>query len=126
MNTPISTLMQRRVWSVGMDDTVAQVDALLARHELSWAPVLDAGRVVVGVISASDLLQFHAQGRDADKTQAWQLCTYKPISFDEATPIRDVARAMVAQRIHHVVVTGPTGLAGVVSSLDFVRTFVET
>jgi signal-transduction protein with cAMP-binding, CBS, and nucleotidyltransferase domain len=80
---------------------------------------------VVGVISASDLLQFHAQERDSDKTRAWQLCTYKPISVDEATPLRDVARAMVAQGIHHVVVTGPEGLVGVVSSLDFVRTFVE-
>lgn len=125
MSTPISTLMQRRVWSVGMDDTVAQVDVLLAEHELSWAPVLDERRTVVGVISATDLLQFHAQGRESDKTRAWQLCTYKPISVDEATPLRDVARAMVAQRIHHVVVTGPTGLVGVVSSLDFVRTFAE-
>jgi len=126
MSTPISALMQHRVWSVGMDDTVTQVDVLLAEHELSWAPVLDDRRAVVGVISASDLLQFHAQGRDPDKTRAWQLCSYKPISVGEATPLRDVARAMVAQRIHHVVVTGPTGLVGVVSSLDFVRTFVET
>ncbi len=109
MSTPISTLMQRRVWSVDMDDTVAQVDVLLARQELSWVPVLDDHRAVVGVISASDLLQFHAQGRDPDKTRAWQLCTYKPISVDEATPLRDVARAMIAQRIHHVVVTGSTG-----------------
>ena len=125
MNAPISTLMQRRVWSVGMDDTVAQVDVLLAEHEVSWAPVLDDRRAVLGVISASDLLQFHAQRRDPDKTRAWQLCTYKPISVDEATPLRDVARTMVAQRIHHVVVTDAMGLAGVVSSLDFVRTFAE-
>ncbi len=126
MSTPISTLMQRRVWSVDMDDTVAQVDVLLAGHGLSWAPVLDDHRAVVGVISASDLLQFHAQGRDSDKTRAWQLCTYKPICVDEATPLREVAQAMIAQRIHHVVVTGPMGLVGVVSSLDFVRTFAET
>ncbi len=125
MSAPISTLMQRRVWSVEMDDTVAQVDVLLAQHELSWAPVLDDHRAVVGVISASDLLQFHAQGRDPDKTPAWQLCTYKPICVDEATALREVARAMIAQRIHHVVVTGPMGLVGVVSSLDFVRTFAE-
>lgn len=123
--TTISTLMQRRVWSVGMDDWVEQVDALLAEHALSWAPVLDARQTVVGVISASDLLLFHSQGRDAAKTQAWQLCTYKPISVDEATPLADVARAMVAQRIHHVVVTGAAGLVGVVSSLDFVRAFVD-
>lgn len=125
MSKPVSTLMQRRVWSVDMDDTVAQVDALLKQHELSSAPVLDDRRAVVGVISASDLLQLTAQGRDPEKTRAWQLCTYRPISVDEATPLHDVARAMVAQHIHHVVVTGPLGLVGVVSSLDFVRTFLE-
>lgn len=121
MNTTISSLMQRRVWSVDMDDTVAQVDALLAEHGLSWAPVLDAGRAVVGVISATDLLQFHAQERDPAAVRAWQLCTYKPISVDQATPLGEVARVMVERRIHHVVVTGDAGLVGVVSSLDFVR-----
>ena len=121
MNTTISTLMQRRVWSVDMDDTVAQVDALLAEHGLSWAPVLDAGRAVIGVISATDLLQFHAQERDPATVRAWQLCTYKPISVDQATPLAEVARVMVERRIHHVVVTGDAGLVGVVSSLDFVR-----
>jgi len=121
MNTTISSLMQRRVWSVDMDDTIAQVDALLAEHGLSWAPVLDAGRAVVGVISATDLLQFHAQERDPATVRAWQLCTYKPISVDQATPLGEVARLMVERRIHHVVVTGDAGLAGVVSSLDFVR-----
>jgi len=121
MNTTISSLMQRRVWSVDMDDTIAQVDALLAEHGLSWAPVLDAGRAVVGVISATDLLQFHAQERDPATVRAWQLCTYKPISVDQATPLGEVARVMVERRIHHVVVTGDAGLVGVVSSLDFVR-----
>jgi len=121
MNTTISSLMQRQVWSVDMDDTIAQVDALLAEHGLSWAPVLDAGRAVVGVISATDLLQFHAQERDPAAVRAWQLCTYKPISVDQATPLGEVARVMVERRIHHVVVTGDAGLVGVVSSLDFVR-----
>ena len=123
--TPISSLMQRRIWSADMDDTVARVDALLAGHGLSWVPVLDAGGTIIGVISASDLLQFHAQGRDASSIKAWQMCTYKPIAVDEATPVGEVARAMVDNRIHHVIVTSGTSPVGVVSSLDFVRTFIE-
>jgi predicted transcriptional regulator len=125
MSQPISSLMQRRVWTMDMDDTVARVGELLAEHELTWAPVLESGRVIVGVISATDLLQFHKQGGDPMTTRAWQLCTYKPISVDEATPLSDVARSMVERRIHHVVVTSGASIAGVVSSLDFVRVFVE-
>ena len=123
MSAPISSLMERRVWSIGMDDTIAQVDALFTQHALSWAPVFEAGGVIVGAISASDLLQFHAQGRDAEAVRAWQLCSYKPISVDQATPINEVARLMLAQQIHHVVVTNQAGVAGVVSSLDFVRAY---
>lgn len=126
MKEPIATLMSRRVCAVEMDDTVAQVEDVLAQNRLSWVPVLEGGRRVVGVISASDLLHFHAQSRDAAGVRAWQLCTYKPISVDEATPVTAVAQAMIEQRIHHVIVTNAEGIVGVVSSLDFVRAFVDT
>jgi signal-transduction protein with cAMP-binding, CBS, and nucleotidyltransferase domain len=78
---------------------------------------------VVGVISASDLVAFHAQGRDANTTRAWQMCSYKPIVVDTETPTARVAALMVERGIHHVVVTDSRGIAGVVSSLDFVRSF---
>jgi predicted transcriptional regulator len=126
MNESIAALMERKVWSVAMDDTVAQVESLFTQKGLVWAPVLEggSGSTVVGVVSASDLLRFHAQGRDAATVPVWQLCSYKPISVDEATPAREVARLMVDQMIHHVVVTNREGIAGVVSSLDFVRAFI--
>ena len=125
MSKPISSLMERQVWAVDMDDSVADVEGLFADKGLSWAPVLEPNRAVVGVISSSDLLQFHAHGRDPIAVRAWQLCTYKPISVDQDTPLDEVARLMIERKIHHVVVNDSTGIAGVVSSLDFVRTFVR-
>ena len=125
MNESVSTLMTRRVCAVDMDDTIAQVEELFARERLTWAPVLEKGRLVVGVISAMDLLQFHAQRRDPLGVPAWQLCTYKPIMADQATPLVQVAQTMVEKGIHHVVVTHRDGIVGVVSSLDFVRAFVD-
>jgi len=125
MNQDISSLMQQPVCSVSMDDTVAQVEALLSSKRLNWVPVLEPSNgEVVGVISASDLVAFHAQGRDALATCAWQMCSYKPIVVDVGTPASTVAALMVERGIHHVVVTDSQGIAGVVSSLDFVRTFL--
>lgn len=124
MNPPISSMMQRPVYSVTMEDSVAQVQALLAERHLSWVPVLEPARgEVAGIISASDLVAFHAQGRDAATTRAWQMCSYKPIVVDIGMPAARVAALMVERGIHHVVVTDGTGIAGVVSSLDFVRRF---
>ena len=125
MNPSISTLMQRPVSSVNRDDTVAQVEALLVSKHLSWVPVLDPSRnEAVGVISTSDIVSFHAQGRDAAATRARQMCTDKPIVVDIGTPVGMVAALMLEAGVHHVVVTDRNGLAGVVSSLDFVRTFL--
>ncbi|SCK58318.1 Predicted signal-transduction protein containing cAMP-binding and CBS domains [Variovorax sp. HW608] len=125
MSQAISSLMQRPVVSVGMDDTVAQVEALLASRHLTWVPVLEpTNREVAGIISAADLVAFHAQGRDPATTRAWQMCTYKPVVVDAGTPVAMVAALMVERGIHHVAVSDRNGIAGVVSSLDFVRTFV--
>ena len=107
------------------ENTIAAVEALFVRHCLSWAPVLESKRTIVGAISASDLLQFHAQGLDPTAVQAWQRCSYKPITVSPDTPISDVARLMIDSKIHHVVVADSEGIAGVVSSLDFVRTFLR-
>jgi CBS domain-containing protein len=125
MSPAISSLMQKPVCSVGLDDSVAQVEALLTSKHLTWVPVVDpTRREAIGVISASDLVGFHAQGRDAAATHAWQMCSYKPIVVDAATPVAEVATLMVERGIHHVVVTDRSGIAGIVSSLDFVRAFI--
>lgn len=125
MNQVISSLMQRPVSSVEMNESVAEVEALLVSKHLTWVPVLDASRRdALGAISASDVVSFHAQGRDAAITQAWQMCTYKPVVVDIETPVSLVAALMLERGIHHVVVTDRNGIAGVASSLDFVRTFL--
>ena len=126
MNQPISSFMKRQVWFVDMDDTVAEVESLFARQGLSWAPVLESKRTIVGAISASDLLQFHVLGQDSTAVRAWQRCSYKPISVSPDTPVGDVARLMIESKIHHVVVIDSEGIiVGVVSALDFVRTFLR-
>ncbi len=123
MNTPISSLMTSPVRSVGMDDTVESIEALMTRHRLSWVPVSGANDALIGVIALSDLLQFHIRKNDPATITAWQICSYKPISVDADTSVSDVARLMVERRIHHVVVTQADGMVGVVSALDFVRRF---
>lgn len=38
--------MQRQVWSVDMEDTIAAVEALFVRQSLSWAPVLEPKQTI--------------------------------------------------------------------------------
>ena len=126
MSQAISSLMQQRVCSVGLDETVQAVEAQMAAKRLSWVPVLESNGVVLGIISASDLLRFHADKKDPSKVCAWQLCTYKPITVRADATVGEVARLMVEKSIHHVVVTEGADIQGVLSSLDFVRTFIAS
>ena len=126
MSQAISSLMQQRVCSVGLDETVQAVEAQMAAKRLSWVPVLESNGVVLGIISASDLLRFHADKKDPSKVCAWQLCTYKPITVRADATVGEVARLMVEKSIHHVVVTEGADIQGVLSSLDFVRTFISS
>jgi len=124
MSHTIDSLMHTNVHTASIDDSIAAVEKQLKDHELSWVPVVEPGGPVLGVISASDLLQFHAQRRDPQHVLAWQLCTYKPITVSPRTSVAEVARLMVRHHIHHVVVMDGQALCGVVSALDFVGRFV--
>ena len=124
MSQAISSLMQHEVYSVSPDDTMQAVEALMLARGLSWVPVVDSNDAVLGVISSADLLRFHADGKGAAVVCAWQICTYKPIMVRPNATLSEVARLMLEARIHHVVVAQGTDIKGVVSSFDFVRTFM--
>ena len=97
----------------------------MQRYNLSFLPVVDGpDDIVVGAISASDLLQFQLAKRDPDSVHAWEICSYKPIEVGPDASLADVARKMVAAGVHHVIVTENAQLKGVVSSMDFVRQFM--
>jgi CBS domain-containing protein len=125
MNPTLSSLMHRPVFSVGPDDTALEIEEELVARKLSWVPVVEPGGNVLGVISSADLLRCHADGKQPSKVRAWQLCTFKPLAVPPDTPLSDVARLMIDTNIHHVIVTEGSEIRGVVSSLDFVRTFIE-
>ena len=125
MDTPISSLMTTPVITVRADDTVTAVADVLVRNHLSFVPVAEcAGGPVLGIISAGDIVHFRTGGCDLDTLKAWQISTYKPLSVTPETNAADVARLMVEHQAHHVLVLRDHELAGVVSSLDFVRHYI--
>ena len=124
MSQTLSSLMQRDVYWVSADDTMQAVESNMVARGLSWVPVMDESGALLGVISSIDLLRFHADGKEASVVCAWQICTYKPLLVRPDASLGEVARLMVEANIHHVVVMDGTDIRGVVSSLDFVRTFM--
>lgn len=63
--TAVRDLMQTNVVTVGPDATIRELTRLLSDHQISGAPVVDAGGRVLGVVSATDVLRFVADEVDA-------------------------------------------------------------
>ncbi|NEX62901.1 CBS domain-containing protein [Noviherbaspirillum galbum] len=118
---PIASLMQPLASSVTLDQTIQEVEALLAQRHVSAAPVRSTGGSLLGIITSGDLLRFHASGKDAAQVKVWEICHYRPLEVAPDVSIKEVAALMADRGIHHAVVAQDGKVEGIVSSLDFVR-----
>lgn len=109
---------RRDFWSVEPCDTVdAIAEEMIARH-LTWAPVLERGDTLVGVLSAWDLLHLRARGQPGS-TPAWRACTTRPLTVSPDTPVDEAARLMRDAHVHHLLVVAPDRrVVGILSPLD--------
>lgn len=125
MSEPISAIMHSIVIQVSMDDTVDMVETLMKSKHVSSAPVYDGDGAILGIVTATDLVKFDAMGKDPKSVKASEICTYRPVEVTPDTTIPEVAELMLEHKIHHVVVMENEVMQGIVSSLDFVRLYLQ-
>lgn len=115
-------VMTRRVVSVASDTPLAEVARILDRRQISGMPVLSREGHILGVVSRTDLLRHDTERepglRAADAMTPWA------VSLEETAPIGELARQMLAKRIHRVLITRDGRLVGIVTSLDLLRAYV--
>lgn len=125
MKEPISSIMEKHVRTVDMEDTVEKVESVMAETGLSMVPVVDSKGIIFGIISVSDLLYFNVSRQKPAAVRAWEICTHRVIESGPDASTADVARMMLKHNVHHVViVSADKSLMGVVSSLDFVKDYL--
>ena len=124
MDKPISALMEKNVLTVNADDTVDRVEAIISSHKLSFVPVIDSNGECFGVISAPDLLHFHAMHKNPKADRAWEVCTHKVIEAGPDISVREAAELMVKNKIHHIVVIENKSIKGIISSIDIVNEYL--
>lgn len=125
MGKPISSIMQKAISPVHMDDTIDAVEAVMKAHRISSVPVYADGGAILGIITTTDLVRHHASGKENSAVKAWELCTYKPLQVSPDTSVTKVAELMIEHRVHHVLVMAGSSAEGIVSSLDFVKLYLD-
>jgi CBS domain-containing protein len=146
--TLVSEVMTHKVFAVGPDTSLETAARLFAQKRVSGAPVVDASGEVVGVVSASDLIDpDRDRGTQVGNAHYYLLESGLADEFGDPTvgragTVREVmtpnvlrigpdqsiveaGRMMVSLAVHRLLVTDKRHvLVGIVSVMDLVRGFV--
>ena len=149
--------MQRDVVTVSPDCTLREALALMTGNHVTGLPVMDRFERCIGLITSSDILNYEHdnngesdEGRVAEiydaESQQWEtvplsafhleefgdvpvsdVMTRDLIWVDSDTPLKDVARRMIDEHVHRVLVMDVASrLYGILSAYDFVRMAAES
>lgn len=116
VHRPISAVMEATLWTVHAEDSIDKVEEILAAQGLASAPVVGSNGAIVGMIGATELAAFHAEGKNAKAVQAWEISRIKTFEVSPTDTVEDVAKLMTENKIEHISVTEFGRLRGVVSA----------
>ncbi len=116
MSLKVSDLMAQGVVIARPDHTVDYVRRQMRTLEINAVPVADPDGKPLGILRASDLLQSLQADSRVDKVMTLHVPT-----IEGKVAIRDAARLMIEQRVHHLIVTQDGKIAGILSSFDFLE-----
>ncbi len=145
-------IMNPHVLSVDVQMTLQELAAFLVEHEISGAPVLDNGELV-GVVSVTDIAQSASESlpRDGSRldfySQGWEykierdemnelrvenegvtvgeIMTPTVYTIAPETPVSEIAKTMIAGRIHRLLVAEGSTVQGIITTLDLLKVIAD-
>ena len=122
-------IMQPEVITVNAEEDVAHAWRTLVGHQIHQAPVLDANRHLVGIVSERNLLTTlnvdNGQIRDVLRKRVGDVMTTPVVAATPLTDIRRIARVMLEHNVDGVPIVNDNGaLLGFVSRSDILNAVV--
>jgi len=123
-------VMSSPVITVGPSVPVPAAAALLISHGFTAAPVVDADRRVIGIVTEADLIRdrIRPEGWGADDRAAPTVAgvmTLSPTTMRPEDDLADVVEMMLVEHIRMVPIADDGVLVGVVSRRDVLRSVVR-
>jgi CBS domain-containing protein len=113
MSTTIEQVMSGSVVKVREDETLGEVRERMTTLDISALPVVSAEEVLVGIVTAADLVSGYETTLPVSRVMTTQVHTLAP-----EDDVAEAVRLMREHRHHHVVVMDGQKVVGMVSSLD--------
>jgi CBS domain-containing protein len=145
-------VMTTHVLTVRPDMTVHELAVFLTENQISGAPVVDRTGKLVGMATVTDIAEAYAEGEERLETPpappagrrrseaaedlrglhlegggllVEDIMTPAAFSVREDTPASQLARTMIAGRIHRLLVVRDHEVMGIVTSLDLLAILSE-
>lgn len=149
--------MQRDVITVSPNNTLRDALALMTENHVTGLPVMNEKSLCVGLITSSDILNYEIEHSDDSpetrtaqffdpETQQWESAPVSAFGLEEfgdvrvrevmtsdliwvhrSAPLKEVARRMIDNRVHRVLVMDDEAkLYGIISAYDLVRVIAES
>jgi CBS domain-containing protein len=134
----IRDIMTRDVLTIAPDLSIREAAEILSSERLGGAPVVHGGRIV-GMLSASDLLDFIASlpvephevrgGTDRgilEMHTVEEAMTRAPVrSLGPDDPVSRAAEVMKVERLHRLPIVDQDRLVGIISTVDLVTALAD-
>jgi len=152
MELKAKDLMNQDVICAREDMTIVQFVQLLQTHQIRGAPVIDADRTLIGVVSITDVIlkdevfgeslaiesDYHAHseirgfegweefGVD-ELDDLWVRDIMSPVvkTVQSSASLEEVAEIMYSHHIHRVIIVDDGYLAGIVTTMDILKAVME-
>jgi len=116
MDVAVSEVMVPRVFVVMPDDKVAYVREVMMGQKIHAVPVFDEEDRPLGIVTATDLIDApHGEMAVAD------IMTQEVVTVPHDDTVKQAARLMRSNRLHHLLVTSDDEIVGIISSFDLLR-----
>lgn len=119
MNSPLSSLLQRRPVSCSVDTSIGEVLSIMHKQHVGSMVITTPDNVPIGIFTIQDVLDRIAIARPDPANPIASVMSGNPITLPPHVPAYEAALAMARHGIRHIVITDAEGkLAGMVSERD--------
>jgi CBS domain-containing protein len=146
----VGEIMTKEVITVEKTTTIRELAALITKHRIGSAPVVDDQGNLIGIVTESDLIEqdkslhiptvislfdwviylesdkkFEKELKKVTGQTVADIYTEQVETVTPTTPVNEVADLMSRKKIHTLPVVAGNKLVGIVSRIDLIKTMIS-